>query len=56
MVEMHEEGTVARDGKTLENYVFDNATVERLLVTEAIAPSGAACLMLACQRREKLLP
>ncbi len=55
MVEMNEEGTVAKDKKTLENYVFDDATIEHLLATEAIAPSGAACLMLARQNRAALL-
>lgn len=56
MVETNEEGTIARDGKTLEHHVFDNATIECLLATEAIAPSGAACLTLACQYRAALLP
>lgn len=52
---MNEEGTVARDGKTLENYVFDDATIERLLVAGAIAPSGAACLTLTCEHRAAIL-
>ena len=56
MVEVNEEGTIARDGKTLENFVFDDATIEHLLATEAVAPSGAACLTLACQHRAALLP
>lgn len=56
MVEMNEEGTVAREGKSLENFVFDDATVELLLATEAIVPSGAACLTLASQHRGELLP
>ncbi len=55
MVQMNEEGTVAKDGKTLENFVFDDRTIERLLTTEAIAPSGAACLTLASQHRETVL-
>ena len=55
MVEINEEGTVARDGKTLENYVFDEATIERLLATEAIAPSGAACLTLASEKQDALI-
>lgn len=54
MVEINEEGTVARDGKTLENFVFDDETIDRLLDTEAIAPSGAACLTLARQHRDAL--
>ena len=56
MVDINEEGAIAKDGKTLENYVFDDATIERLLATEAIAPSGAACLTLACQHRVAVLP
>jgi hypothetical protein len=55
MVETNEEGTIARDGKTLENHVFDDATIERLLATEAIAPSGAACLTLASRQHSALL-
>ena len=55
MVEVNEECTIAKDCKTLENFIFNEATVERLLATEAIAPSGAACLTLACQRRAILL-
>ncbi len=56
MVETNEEGTIAKDGKTLENYVFDDATIECLLTEEAVAPSGAACLTLARQHRAALLP
>ena len=55
MVDTNEEGTVARDEKTLENYVFDDATIESLLTTEAIAPSGAACLTLAMQHRKEII-
>jgi hypothetical protein len=56
MVDTNEEGTVARDGKTLENYVFDDVTIGHLLATESIAPSGAACLTLSCEQRGALLP
>jgi hypothetical protein len=55
MVEVNEEGTIAKDGKTLENFVFSGATIEHLLATEAVAPSGAACLTLACEHRAVLL-
>jgi hypothetical protein len=55
MVEVNEEGTIARDGKTLENYIFEGTTIERLLATEAIAPSGAACLALALRNYQVLL-
>ncbi len=56
MVDANEEGAVVKDGKTLENYVFDDTTIECLLTTEAIAPSGAACLKLACRHHAALLP
>jgi len=36
--------------------MFDDATIERLLTTEAVAPSGAACLTLACLHRAAVLP
>ena len=49
MVDMNEEGTIAKDGRTLENYVFDDTTIAHLLTTEAIAPSGAACLSLSME-------
>jgi hypothetical protein len=55
MVEVNEEGTVAKNGKTLENYVFDDTTIKELLTTETIAPSGAACLTLASGQRDFLL-
>jgi len=55
MVDSNEEGTVAKDGKTLENYIFDTTTIDHLLDNEAIAPSGAACLTLALQCRSELL-
>jgi hypothetical protein len=55
MVDTNEEGIIAKDGKTLENYVFDDTTIECLLTEEAVAPSGAACLTLACHHRAALL-
>jgi len=54
MVDVNEEGTIAKDGKTLENYVFDKSTIEQLLVGEAIAPSGAACLKFALMHQDTL--
>jgi hypothetical protein len=55
IVDTNEEGTVVKDGKTLENYVFDDATIKDLLATEAVAPSGAACLSIAISDREALV-
>jgi hypothetical protein len=55
IVDTNEEGTVAKDGKTLENYVFDDTTIKELLATEAVAPSGAACLTLARKSHALLL-
>jgi transcriptional regulator with XRE-family HTH domain len=55
MVDTNEEGSVVRGDKTMESFVFDDATIERLLTTEAIAPSGAACLTLARGHIEALL-
>jgi hypothetical protein len=55
LVESNEEGTIASDGKAAICYPFDNATIERLLATEPMAPSGAACLSLALLHRESIL-
>ncbi|HEU0087522.1 MAG TPA: transcriptional regulator [Pseudonocardiaceae bacterium] len=55
MVHVNEEGTVAKGRNNLESFVFDDATIEGLLTTEAIASSGAACLTLASRHREVLL-
>ena len=55
MVEINEEGTLTKDGRTLENFLFDDATIKRLLATEAIVPSGAACLTVACKHRAEIL-
>jgi len=36
-------------------FSFDGPTIERLLSTEPLAPSGAACLYLAWQHRSSIL-
>lgn len=54
MVDVNEEGTITKDDKTLENFVFGDATIDQLLSSEAIAPSGAACLALARRHRDAL--
>lgn len=55
LVESNEEGTVAVNGEDREQFAFDQATIDRLLNTEPMAPSGAACLSLAWQQRESIL-
>ena len=48
MAELNEEGEVAR-------FSFDDTTIDHLLATESIAPSGAACLYLVRQHHETIL-
>lgn len=55
LVEMNDEGTVTLCGQNQEQFVFDSATIDRLLTTESMAPSGAACLRLAWQYRDSIL-
>jgi hypothetical protein len=55
LVETNDEGTVTGHGSGSEQFTFDNATIDRLLTTEAMAPSGAACLSLAWQHRKFLI-
>lgn len=54
LVESNEEGTIASDGKAAICYPFDSETIDRLLTTEPMAPSGAAYLSLALQHRESI--
>ncbi|WP_344266227.1 hypothetical protein [Actinomadura napierensis] len=54
MVEQNDEGdVVSSDDRQAFN--FDGPTIERLLRTEPIAPSGAACLYLAWQHRDAII-
>lgn len=55
LVESNDEGIVTGNGPNAEQFTFDGATIDRLLNTEAMAPSGAACLTLAWQHREAIL-
>jgi hypothetical protein len=55
LVESNDEGTIAGGGRNTERFTFDGATIDHLLSTEPMAPSGAACLMLARQHRESIL-
>src|SRR5260370_31825635 len=52
LVESNEEGTVTSKGQNGEQFNFDAATIDRLLNTETMAPSGAAFPSLARQHRE----
>ncbi|HYU46912.1 MAG TPA: hypothetical protein VEK84_12145 [Terriglobales bacterium] len=55
LVEANEEGTVASSGQNREHFDFDRSTIDRLLSTEAMAPSGAACLSLAWHHRDSIV-
>jgi hypothetical protein len=50
MVDQNDEGEVES-----REFSFDERTVDRLLTTESLAPSGAACLHLARQHRAEIL-
>jgi hypothetical protein len=54
LVEANEEGIIASNDHGPEQFTFDGATIDRLLTTEPMAPSGAACLSLAWQHREAI--
>jgi len=54
LVELNEEGTVT-SGRGREQFTFDESMIDELLTAEPLAPSGAACLYLAWQHRERLL-
>lgn len=49
IVEQNEEGDVDH-----EVFSFDSPTIQRLLTTEPLAPSGAACLLLAWDHRRAI--
>lgn len=51
MVDHNDEGEV-----DTEEFNFSESTVERLLTTESIAPSGAACLRLAWLHQADIVP
>jgi len=55
LVESNDEGTIAKTGRNHEHFTFDGTTIDRLLSSEPMAPSGAACLSLAWQHRESIL-
>ncbi len=54
LVELNEEGTIT-SGPNHQQFTFDGSTINDLLTTEPMAPSGAACLYLARQHQESLL-
>jgi hypothetical protein len=54
MVEQNDEGDFVV-GHDRQEFTFDEQTIERLMATQPIAPSGAACLHLAWQHRASIL-
>lgn len=55
LVETNEEGIITGNASTEEQYEFNDETVHRLLATEPMAPSGAACLLQAWNHRNALV-
>lgn len=55
LVDFNDEGAMASNGKSREQFDFDKPTITRLLADEPMAPSGAACLTLALQKRAAVL-
>lgn len=53
IVAANEEGAVVGAGS--DQFAFDGETIGRLLATEPLTPSGAACLTLAWQHRDSVL-
>jgi len=54
MVEQNDEGDFVV-GHDRQEFTFDGQAIERLMSTQPIAPSGAACLQLAWQHRASIL-
>jgi hypothetical protein len=54
MVDQNDEGDFVI-GRDRQEFTFDGPVIERLLSTQPIAPSGAACLYLAWQHRASIL-
>ena len=55
MVQDNDEGAIITTDHQRRAFTFDKATINRLLTTEAIAPSGAACLHLAWRHNATIL-
>lgn len=55
MGDQNEEGSIATSDKENRTFTFDRITIEQILTTESLAPSGAACLYLALRHREAIL-
>jgi hypothetical protein len=53
IVAANEEGAVV--GRGSDQFAFDGETIGRLLATEPLTPSGAACLTLAWEHRDSVL-
>lgn len=48
MTGVNEEGIIAKDDETVENFVFEKATMERRPKRTPFASSGTTCLTLPC--------
>lgn len=55
LVEHNDEGSIVTADRERREFTFEHDTIQRLLTTEPIAPSGAACLHLAWQHRTTIL-
>lgn len=55
LVEVNEEGSVESSGSHREHFTFDESTIRDLLRNHPMAPSGAACLMLAWKHRSIIM-
>ena len=54
MVTHNDEGTIVTTDQQRREFTFDHDTITRLLENEPIAPSGAACVHLATNHRDRL--
>jgi hypothetical protein len=55
LVEQNDEGEVVGEDHERRQFTFDEETTLRLLRNEPVAPSGAACLLLASAQRDAIL-
>lgn len=55
MADHNAEGAIVTADKQRREFSFDNDIIDRLLTSEPLAPSGAACLHLAWQHRDLIL-
>ena len=55
LVDHNDEGTIVTADRERREFTFDHDTIQRLLTTEPLAPSGAACLHLAWQHHATII-